>query len=112
MGDQNIRIGGSVGSGNVFGHGSKVKYDHTTADGRADQIQQLLDELSAQIRNHQSELDNLQELNESLEAVREELAKPEPQKSFVAVALRGIAASAGGVTAVAEAARNVLQLFK
>lgn len=112
MSDRSIHIEGSVGPGTAIGHGSSGHYEYTAGGGQGDEVRRLLEELAGQIRSHQSELVNLQELNDSLEVIRAELAKPEPQKSILTVVLRGIAASAGGVTAVAEAARNVLQLFK
>jgi hypothetical protein len=112
MNDQSIHVGGSVTSGAAVGHTASGHYHNTAAGDPGDQVRQLLEGLSSQIRDHQHELDDLQELNESVQSIREELAKAEPRRSFVSTALKGIAASAGGVTAVADAALKVAQLFK
>jgi hypothetical protein len=115
MGNQEYNVSGNIGPGVAIGpkaKGGSGNIQHIGGDTRNDDVRRLVEELSVQIRNHGDELDNLGELNDSVEMIRQELAQPEPRKSIVSVALKGIAASAGSVTAVADAALKVAQLFK
>lgn len=111
MQGDSINIGGSVGDGSAVGRGARGGNVSKGGGGaQVDEIRQLLDDLTRAVRDHRAELDDPDELSESIAAVREELSAPQPRKGVVTTVLKGVVAGAGGVSAIADAASKIRAL--
>ena len=108
-----IHIGGSVGDGSAIGAGARGgNVSKGAADSQLDEIRRLLDELTRAIQEHRAEVDDPDELTESVSAIREELATPQPRKGFLSTTLKGVVAGAGGVSAIADVVSKVSALVR
>ena len=106
-------VGGSVGDGAAVGRGARGgNVSNGASDGQLDDIRRLLDELTRTIPEHRAEVDDPDELTESVSAIREELAAPQPRRGFLSTTLKGVVAGAGGVSAIADVVSKVSALVR
>jgi hypothetical protein len=104
-----ITVGDVQGTGIVIGHKSSASVELRQASPQRDAAA-LLDEFIRLLARHQSSVADAAGIRESAAAARAELAEPSPRWQVVRGLLRGISASVGGVSALAEAINRIQTL--
>ncbi|MEU6720667.1 DUF5955 family protein [Nonomuraea sp. NPDC046802] len=107
----NINITGSQGInfGTVSGQGAN--FGGTVNYYTNNQLQTLITDLKSAISNHRAELPNPEETATAVELLEEEAAADTPRPNRLTTFLNTLTASAGGITAITEAATKIKDLL-